>query len=273
MDQVAKELNAQGVKVFYDKFEVAGLWGKDLYSHLTEVYNGQARFTIMFVSEAYASKLWTNHERKAAQAKAFTQNSEYILPVRIDDTEIPGMLPTTSYIRASEYSPAQLASLIVKKLTASRSTHRKHGRPIDAMYKPASKPLVENGYASLTLYDPEPDKRQAKISFLITNPGPNKCNIRDVKLIGSIPIPNVNLVSVCKWPGSDVRSEGTQKLPLLIPVDEPIQVFIHTENSDVLYKKDQFPETMSLNITINNIDEPLTKVLLKQTDGHKYREE
>lgn len=273
VDQVAKELNAQGVKVFYDKFEVAGLWGKDLYSHLTQVYNGQARFTIMFVSEAYASKLWTNHERKAAQAKAFTQNSEYILPVRIDDTEIPGMLPTTSYIRASEYSPAQLASLIVKKLTASRSTHRKHRRPIDAMYKPASKPLVENGYASLTLYDPEPDKRQAKISFLITNPGPNKCNIRDVKLIGSIPIPNVNLVSVGKWPGSDVRSEGTQKLPLLLPVDEPIQVFIHTENSDVLYKKDQFPETMSLNITINNIDEPLTKVLLKQADGHKYREE
>ncbi len=147
------------------------------------------------------------------------------------------------------------------------------GRPIDEMYGPASKPLVENGYASLTLYDSEPYKRQAKISFLITNPGPKKCNIRDVKLIGSIPIPNVNLVSVGKWPGSDVRAEGTQKLPLLLPVDEPIQVFIHTENSDVLYKKDQFPETMSLNIILNHMNEPLTKVLLKQTDGHQYREE
>jgi hypothetical protein len=104
------------VEVFYDKFEEADLWGKDLYSHLSDIYNGKARFTIMFVSETYASKLWTNHERKAAQAKAFTQNSEYILPVRIDDTEIPGMLPTTNYLLASEKTPAQLASLLVDKL-------------------------------------------------------------------------------------------------------------------------------------------------------------
>jgi hypothetical protein len=74
--QVAEAIVAKGVEVFYDKFEEADLWGKDLYSHLSDIYNGKARFTIMFVSEAYASKLWTNHERKAAQAKAFTQNSE-----------------------------------------------------------------------------------------------------------------------------------------------------------------------------------------------------
>ena len=273
VEQVAKELDANGVKVFYDKFEVADLWGKDLYSHLTEVYNKQTRFTIMFVSEYYASKLWTNHERKAAQAKAFTQNSEYILPVRIDDTDIPGILPTTAYIRSNEYSPAQLVSLIIKKLTNAKITHKKQGKSIDKVHKQASKPLIENGYASLTLYDPEPNKRQAKISFLITNPGPNKCNIKDVKLIGSIPELNVNLVSVGKWPGSGVRAEGTQKLPLSLPVDEPIQVFIHTENSEVLYTKEHYPETLSLNISINNIDEPLKKVLIKQADGHQYKEE
>ena len=147
------------------------------------------------------------------------------------------------------------------------------GGPNDAMDRPASKPSVENGYASLTLDYSKPCKRQAKISFLITNPGPNKCNIRDVKLNGSIPIPKVNLVSVGKWPGSDVKAEGTQKFPLLLPVDEPIQVFIHTENSDVLYKKDQFPETMRLNIILNHKNEPLTKVLLKKADGRQYREE
>lgn len=119
VDRVAEALAAKGVKVFYDNFEEADLWGKDLYSHLADVYGSQARFTVMFVSKAYGAKLWTNHERKAAQAKAFTQNSEYILPVRIDDTEIPGMLPTTSYVLASKKSPAQLASLVVKKLTTS----------------------------------------------------------------------------------------------------------------------------------------------------------
>ena len=116
---VAEALAAKGVKVFYDKSEEADLWGKDLYSHLVEIYGSRARFTVMFVSNAYGTKLWTNHERKAAQSKAFRQNSEYILPVRIDDTEIPGMLPTTGYVRAEEKTPDQLASLLVEKLTRS----------------------------------------------------------------------------------------------------------------------------------------------------------
>lgn len=35
---VAKELKGLGVRVFYDKYETARLWGKDLYTHLDEVY-------------------------------------------------------------------------------------------------------------------------------------------------------------------------------------------------------------------------------------------
>jgi hypothetical protein len=116
---VVEALQAKGVKYFYDKSEEAELWGKDLYSHLVEIYGRRARFTVMFVSAAYGAKLWTNHERKAAQAKAFTQNSEYILPVRFDDTEIPDMVPTTSYVSAREKSPAQLAALIVEKLMSA----------------------------------------------------------------------------------------------------------------------------------------------------------
>ncbi len=49
----------------------------------------------MFLSRNYAAKLWTNHEREAAQARAFRENEEYILPIRLDDTEIPGILQTT----------------------------------------------------------------------------------------------------------------------------------------------------------------------------------
>ena len=117
--RVADALAAKGVKVLYDNFEEADRWGKDLYSHLAETYGSRARFTAMFVSAAYAAKVWTNREREAAQARAFTQNSEYILPVRIDDTEIPWMLPATSYVRASKKTPEELASLLVAELARS----------------------------------------------------------------------------------------------------------------------------------------------------------
>lgn len=119
VDQVANLLNDRGVRVFYDLFEVADLWGKDLYVHLSEVYNKRARFTIIFISEAYARKLWTNHERKSAQARAFQDAQEYILPARFDDTEIPGVLPTTGYVSLTGLSPEDFVSLITRKLVSS----------------------------------------------------------------------------------------------------------------------------------------------------------
>jgi len=116
VEEVARALTGAGVKVFYDKLEVADLWGKNLYTHLSDVYRKRARFTVMFISRSYAAKRWTNHEREAAQARAFADSREYILPARFDETEIPGMLPTTGYISANERTPSDLADLILAKL-------------------------------------------------------------------------------------------------------------------------------------------------------------
>ena len=38
VDQVANLLRDSGVKVFYDLFEEANLWGKNLYDYLSEIY-------------------------------------------------------------------------------------------------------------------------------------------------------------------------------------------------------------------------------------------
>jgi hypothetical protein len=119
VDRVANLLKERGVKVFYDLFEEADLWGKDLYVHLSEVYNQRAKFTVMFISKAYAEKLWTNHERKSAQARAFQEAQEYILPARFDNTDIPGVLSTVGYVSLKGRSPEDLVSLITKKLVSS----------------------------------------------------------------------------------------------------------------------------------------------------------
>ena len=117
VDAVAKALRAEGVDVFYDKFEEVDLWGKDLYTHLSDVYQNKAVFTVIFVSDAYRKKLWTNHERKSAQARAFTESREYILPAFFDETvEVPGLLKTTGHIVLTGRSPVSFAELIVKKL-------------------------------------------------------------------------------------------------------------------------------------------------------------
>lgn len=119
VDETARLLRDRGVKVFYDLFEEADLWGKDLYVHLSEIYHARARFTVMFISAAYGKKLWTNHERRAAQARAFQEAQEYILPARFDDTDIPGVLPTTGYISLEGRKPEDLVSLITRKLVSA----------------------------------------------------------------------------------------------------------------------------------------------------------
>ena len=107
VDSVAHVLRDRGVKVFYDLFEEVDLWGKDLYAYLSDVYSKHARFTVMFISAAYSKKLWTNHERRAAQARAFQEFQEYILPARFDETEIPGVLSTVGYISLRDRSPEE----------------------------------------------------------------------------------------------------------------------------------------------------------------------
>jgi hypothetical protein len=73
----------------------------------------------MFISEAYSRKLWTNHERQSAQARAFRSHQEYILPARFDDTDIPGIRETTGYIDLSQHTPTNLAKLILAKIGAT----------------------------------------------------------------------------------------------------------------------------------------------------------
>ncbi len=98
VDQVANLLRDSGVAVFYDLFEEAKLWGKNLYDYLSDVYQNKALYTIMFVSKHYAGKLWPSHERQAMQARAFQEHHEYVLPARFDNTDIPGILPTVAYV-------------------------------------------------------------------------------------------------------------------------------------------------------------------------------
>lgn len=116
-EEIAKELSNLGKRVFYDNFEKSNLWGKDLYTYLSEIYGERAEYCLMMVSESYAKEHWSNHERQVAQAKAFREKKEYILPLRLDDTEIPGLLPTTGYIDIRNTNISEIVEIILEKLS------------------------------------------------------------------------------------------------------------------------------------------------------------
>jgi hypothetical protein len=116
---VAEELRRRDIRVFYDKYEEVQLWGANLLERFATVYQNSARYCVMFVSVHYRRKVWPNHEAANALARSL-KDKEYILPVRFDDTEIPGLLPTIGYVDANLKSPNELASMIEEKTIRSK---------------------------------------------------------------------------------------------------------------------------------------------------------
>jgi hypothetical protein len=119
--KLAELLRDNGLSVFYDEYEQATLWGRNLYSHLSDVYQNKARYCLMFISSNYARKLWTKRERESAQARAFRESREYILPLRLDDTALPGIEDTVGYIDLRNTSYEDVLRLLMKKLKDERS--------------------------------------------------------------------------------------------------------------------------------------------------------
>jgi hypothetical protein len=110
------------VKVFYDKFEEAELWGKDLGIHFEFVYRRSAKYCIPFISKNYEKKIWTNYEIRNAISRAIETKEDYILPARFDDTQIDGLRTTIAYIDLRKYEPEQFAQIILKKLEKEDNT-------------------------------------------------------------------------------------------------------------------------------------------------------
>jgi len=121
VDKIADLLRSKDIKVFHDKYESAELWGKDVIDHLVNIYSRKARYCVMFISQYYPLKKWTNVERMAAQERAFRDANEYILPLRLDETEVPGITETTGYRDLRQHPLEEIVDLIVQKLIKSKS--------------------------------------------------------------------------------------------------------------------------------------------------------
>jgi hypothetical protein len=115
--QLAVALRTRGIAVFYDNFYAEELWGKDLAAFFDDVFRKRASYCVMFISREYADRMWTTHERKSAMARAVVERQrEYILPIRVDDTDLPGLPSSIGHLSLQDHSITRIAELLVRKL-------------------------------------------------------------------------------------------------------------------------------------------------------------
>ena len=117
--QLAALLKDQGARVFYDMDFSADLWGKDLYQEFQRIYGEKSKFFVPFISKHYLDKNWPKHELKQAQARDFKSDEEYILPLLIDSSQLPGLNETTGYLDLRSVSISEVADLCIQKLNGN----------------------------------------------------------------------------------------------------------------------------------------------------------
>jgi TIR domain len=122
--KIADGVLALNYQVFFDEYEKAQLWGADLTAELGRIYGEDARFCVILISKHYAEKSWTNHERQFALARAMEDRRPYILPLRIDDTRLPGLPPTLGYLDLRNTDIAEVCKLLADKLGPPLQTKR-----------------------------------------------------------------------------------------------------------------------------------------------------
>jgi hypothetical protein len=118
VDEIVGLAKAKGIRVFYDEDFRFESWGRDLIEYFTDVYQHQARYAVMFISSHYAEKVWTRQERRSILSRALNDQSEYALPVRLDDTALDGLLPTVGYLDARREGVAGIATAIAAKVSS-----------------------------------------------------------------------------------------------------------------------------------------------------------
>ncbi len=110
--------------VFYDDWYTHWIAGPDADLLLQSVYGEKAELVVVCVSGAYGDKPWTHTEHRAVRARfqqaATAEDRLRVLPVRVGDGEVKGVLFNEIVPDIRDKTAAQAAELIVARLNLVR---------------------------------------------------------------------------------------------------------------------------------------------------------
>ena len=112
--------------VFYDEWYTHWIAGPDADLLLQSVYGEQAELVVVCVSGAYGGRPWTHTEHRAVRARfqqAVTAEDRLrVLPVRVGEGEVEGVLFNEIVPDIRNMTPTEAAELIVARLNLARGS-------------------------------------------------------------------------------------------------------------------------------------------------------
>lgn len=116
VEEVKDILNSAGYTVFYDFDVQHQLWGTDLRVKLADVYANDAQYMVIFLSDHYPEKDWTNFELEIGKEAKGKRTETYLLPVVIDKVPIVGLSSNVGYIDMRRCTTKDLANSLIEKI-------------------------------------------------------------------------------------------------------------------------------------------------------------
>lgn len=118
VEEFVRALQKRGLSVFYDFDKQALLWGQDLQVLLGQIYSSEALYMVVFLSEKYPERDWTEFEVSVGKSAAKKRTQEYLLPLIVDDVKIVGIYDTVAYVDLRKVGIERAADLLAEKVQA-----------------------------------------------------------------------------------------------------------------------------------------------------------
>jgi hypothetical protein len=121
VEQVA-ELLARRVgrdHVLYDKYYEAEFARPNLDSYLQNLYHDESDLIAIFLCADYDRKEWCGLEWRALRDVLKRRRDADLMPLRFDDTQIPGLFSIDGYVWIGTRKPREVADLILQRIRLS----------------------------------------------------------------------------------------------------------------------------------------------------------
>jgi len=137
VSQVAGYLAAQlgGTAILYDTWYEAEFARPNLDTYLQALYHDQSDLIAVFLCADYERKEWCGLEWRALRDLIKRRRSESVMPLRLDDTEIPGLFSIDGYVWIGDRSAEEIAGVILERLAqlpAAEQAPTAQPRPVPA---------------------------------------------------------------------------------------------------------------------------------------------
>jgi hypothetical protein len=121
---LARAIQQRNLTVFYDEWFKADIWGEELTQLLPQLYLN-AKLCIPLISRDYAEGPYTKREFQAVLEKELRSGVVAMLPIRLDDTQMPGLSTARAFLDYNAESCDAIAEMVaarVAKLGGQKET-------------------------------------------------------------------------------------------------------------------------------------------------------